>query len=494
MGATPLPRLVGAAIVLAAVLAWPAPGHAIDQRKPAGQARTWYVDNTAAPEGDGSMVAPFDRLARAERAADAGDTIYVFRGDGTARGLDAGIRLRPHQRLVGSGAPLLIEGEASLPAGERPLLSAASGPAVVLADHVRVEGLAIGGADGVAIDGDGIGDAWLAGLRVDGALRLRDPRGVVRVESTDLRARGTAALAVASTHGEGRVELDGVTLAGAGGSDDGLSLRAGGDGVLTVAVASTVLEGIAGNGFALAADGHGRLRLEVAGSGLVGELPGGTAAALAAVAREDGIVEVTARGNDLPAREAAVLLSATGRGRLRVELLANVVGGPGAARGVVLLLGDAGEAALTLDGNRITGQRGEAVYAVTGGQSSLGIAARDNDLASGAALGNGPFPALLVEGRDTGRACLTLADNRFAGGASPAPSAVLRQRDASALAVGGYSPAAAGDLTQRLAANNRIGRAEVESDRPLADPAGSSCLPLPPPQPAVAAATASPAT
>ena len=166
------------------------------------------------------------------------------------------------------------------------------------------------------------------------------------------------------------------------------------------------------------------------------------------------------------------------------------MGGPGAARGVVLLLGDAGEAALTLDGNRIAGQRGEAVYAVAAAQSSLGIAARDNDLASGAALGSGPFPALLVEGRDTGRACITLADNRFTGGDGPAASVALRQHDGSALAVGGYAPAATGDLTQRLAANNRIGRAEVESERPLADPAGSSCVPLPPPQPAVAAATA----
>src|SRR5262245_52328044 len=186
MGATLLPRPAGAAILLAAVLAWPAPSGAIDQRQAAGRARVWYVDNTAAPDGDGSLVAPFDRLARAERAADAGDTIYVFRGDGTARGLDAGIRLRPYQRLVGSGAPLAVAGEAPLPAGERSLLAAASGPAVVLADHVRVEGLAITAADGVAIAGDGIGDAWLSGLHVDGALRLRDPRGVVRVESTDL--------------------------------------------------------------------------------------------------------------------------------------------------------------------------------------------------------------------------------------------------------------------------------------------------------------------
>ena len=480
------------ALVLALLACWPAAASAIDQRKPALPGRTWYVDNTAAPDGDGSMVAPFDRLARAERAADAGDTIYVFRGDGTSRGLDGGIRLRPFQRLIGSGARFDAGGEAPLPAGERPLLGAATGPVVVLAEGVRVEGLAIAGAEPVAIAGDGIVDAYLAGLHVDGALRLRDPRGVVHVESTDLRAGGGPAFAVESARGEARLDLDGVTLLGGDAASDGLSLRASGDASLTVAAESTVLDSVAGNGIALSAGGHGRLRLELQGSGLVGELPAGTAAALAAVVREDATLEIAALGNDLPARETAVLLAANGRGRLRAELSANVIGGSGSARGVVMLLGEHGDAALSLAGNRIAGQRAEAVYAVAGAQTSLSIAARDNDLAAGAAIGTASYPALLVESNGEGRACVTLAENRFVERSDGAPAVTLRQREAGAVALGGYTPASAGDVTQRLAANNRLSRATVEGDRPLADPAGAPCVDLPPPRPSVAVAAPAP--
>ncbi|HXT23179.1 MAG TPA: hypothetical protein VN923_20690, partial [Thermoanaerobaculia bacterium] len=429
MGSTPLHRSAAAALLVAATIASTPLARAIDQRKPPLPARVWYVDNAAASDGDGSMVAPFDRLARAERAADAGDTIYVFRGDGTSRGLDGGIRLRSGQRLVGSGAPFTPEGEGPLPAGEPPLLSAAAGPVVTLADHVRLEGLAVSAHGAVAVSGDDVADVRLAALHVDGALRLRDPSGPVRVESTDLRATGTPALTIESARGTARVELDGVTLAGGEAGGEGLSVRVTGDAAITVAAASTVLEGVTGNGFALAADGHARLRFELSGSGLVGELPGGTAAALAAVARGDGRLEIALRGNDLPARESALVLAANGRGRLQAELLANVVGGAGASRGIVLLLGDAGEAALTLAGNRIAGQRAEAVYAVAAARTSLGIAARDNDLASGSAIGTASYPALLVESNGEGRACVTLAENRFAEGSAGAPSVAVRQRD-----------------------------------------------------------------
>jgi len=482
---------LAAPLFLSLLLAWPEAARAIDQRKPPLPARVWYVDNTAAADGDGSMVAPFDRLARAERAADAGDTIYVFGGDGTSRGLDGGIRLRPYQRLVGSGVPFAAAGEAPLGATERPLLSAASGPVVVLADHSRVEGLAIVAAGPLAIAGEDIGEVHLAGLRVDGALRLRNPTGLVRVEASDLRARGEAPLSLESTRGEARLELDGVALAAGEGTSDGLAVRCGGSALLTVAASAMALEGITGNGVALAAEGHGRLRFELSGSGLVGDLPAGTAAALAAVAREDATLEIAARGNDLPAHESALLLSANGRSRLRVELLANVVGGAGTARGIVLLLGDSGQAALTLAGNRIAGQRAEAVYAVAAAQTSLGIAARDNDLASGAAIGTASYPALLVESNGEARACLTLADNRFAGGAGGAPAVALRQREGGALAIGGYEPAVAGDLTQRLAASNRLTRAVVEAERPLADPATAPCVALPLAAPAAVAAAPS---
>jgi hypothetical protein len=66
----------------------------------------------------------------------------------------------------------------------------------------------------------------------------------------------------------------------------------------------------------------------------------------------------------------------------------------------------------------------------------------------------------------------------------------LRQRDDGAVALGGYEPAVTGNVTQRLAASNRLTRAVVEGERPLADPAGLTCVPLPPPRSTAVVATA----
>src|SRR2546423_1272141 len=83
-----------------------------------------------------------------------------------------------------------------------------------------------------------------------------------------------------------------------------------------------------------------------------------------ALAQQNGIIGLLARGDDLPARETGMLLSANGSGRLEVELATDLVGGDGCARDVVLLLGDGSEASLRLTGSRLAGQRGEAFYAV----------------------------------------------------------------------------------------------------------------------------------
>src|SRR6185503_7610314 len=139
--------------------------------------------------------------------------------------------------------PLEVAGEAPLVAGQRPLLSAASGPVVVLADHSRVEGLAIVAAGPVAIAGEDVGEVHLAGLQVDGALRLRNPTGLVRVEASDLRARGEAPLSVESKRGEARLELDGIALDGGEATSDGIAVRCGGGALLTVVASSLVLEG-----------------------------------------------------------------------------------------------------------------------------------------------------------------------------------------------------------------------------------------------------------
>jgi hypothetical protein len=111
-----------------------------------------FVDNTAAPGGDGSQASPFDTLAAAIGAANAGDTIFVARGDGTSNGLAGAINLPAGVDLVGEGAGLVVAQTIVLP-GIAPLIT---GPIICAGENI-VSGLMIDGsaADGIVIDGVG---------------------------------------------------------------------------------------------------------------------------------------------------------------------------------------------------------------------------------------------------------------------------------------------------------------------------------------------------
>jgi hypothetical protein len=80
-----------------------------------------FVDNTAAPGGNGSQAAPFDTLAAAIAAALNGDTIFVARGDGTNTGLAGAVALPAGVDLIGEGTGLILP-QTIVPAGQDPLL------------------------------------------------------------------------------------------------------------------------------------------------------------------------------------------------------------------------------------------------------------------------------------------------------------------------------------------------------------------------------------
>ncbi len=61
----------------------------------------WFVDNTSS--SDGTFESPFPTLVQAQNASGPNDMIYVFPGDGTSKGMDAGITLQNGQTLFGSG-------------------------------------------------------------------------------------------------------------------------------------------------------------------------------------------------------------------------------------------------------------------------------------------------------------------------------------------------------------------------------------------------------
>jgi hypothetical protein len=66
-----------------------------------------FVNNTS--HSAGTFESPFPTLAQAENASSPNDIIYVFPGDGTTTGMNAGIVLQDGQMLFGSGMPQYLE-------------------------------------------------------------------------------------------------------------------------------------------------------------------------------------------------------------------------------------------------------------------------------------------------------------------------------------------------------------------------------------------------
>ncbi|HEX4961739.1 MAG TPA: IPTL-CTERM sorting domain-containing protein [Thermoanaerobaculia bacterium] len=133
--------------------------------------RVWYVKNNAAAGGLGRSHDPFDTLAEAETASSPNDYIFVYLGDGTSTGQNAGILLKSGQHLIGEHAGLTVTIPASAVtfngapaptnvnlvtavAGNRPLIdkAGAGNNAVSATDVIPVEivGLSLsGGANAI---------------------------------------------------------------------------------------------------------------------------------------------------------------------------------------------------------------------------------------------------------------------------------------------------------------------------------------------------------
>ncbi|MGE0496000.1 MAG: Ig-like domain-containing protein [Vulcanimicrobiota bacterium] len=114
-----------------------------------------FVDNTAAPGGNGGLNSRFDSLAVALLASGPGDTIFIFRGDGTNNKYAGPVNLQNGQRLIGEGSGLLLRtdvlAQTVIPQGAFPVLT---GP-VTMADGCTVQGLRIENSPGDAVTASG---------------------------------------------------------------------------------------------------------------------------------------------------------------------------------------------------------------------------------------------------------------------------------------------------------------------------------------------------
>jgi hypothetical protein len=212
------------------------------------------VDNTAAPGGTGTLAAPFDTLVEAETASAAGDTIFVFEGDGTDTGQDAGITLKNDQRLIGQGVGLIVGPAMIVPASGNPVISNGAGSGVTLASDNTVRGLTLGDCTAEGLTGGTFGLLTLSDVTIDnaigGALDLDDGTADAVLDaltSTNSASEGVRINAVTGTF----TVLGPIQIASTAGGFDGLSVvNSGGtfDFQGKTAVSTTGDEGIALSG------------------------------------------------------------------------------------------------------------------------------------------------------------------------------------------------------------------------------------------------------
>ena len=356
--------------------------------------RVVYVDNSAAPGGDGRATAPFATLAAAGAAADRdGDTLYLFRGDGTASGMGGGLTLRDGQRLLGERQPLTVGGDA-LRAASPGARSALGGPVRLAAGNV-VAGVAVAasGAAG-AIDGAaGAGDATLRDLALDNAagpgLRLDGTSGATTVADVAASATGGAALAlrdagavafgpdVTATAAEGAALAVGDTETD--GSIASLRATASGPGVDGVALARTT--------GSLTLDA---VDLAVSGRGLALDTAEGVTVSGGTVASSGGPAVLTAAASPLTAPPSIALASASSTGGSHGLDLAGLGAGSFAAAGGTL----SGHAVAELS---VDGGSGSVAYGGAIGDGA-GLSVRVADRSGGAVAISGP----IADGPDAG--------------------------------------------------------------------------------------------
>jgi hypothetical protein len=124
----------------------------------------WFVKNTSS--SDGTFESPFPLLLRAQASSVPNDIIYVFKGDGTSRGMDNGLTLQDNQLLLGSGNKHSLHttlGKITIPAftSGMPLVTTSGANVITLANHNTISGIHIDNGSTSGVFGSSVRDVTL---------------------------------------------------------------------------------------------------------------------------------------------------------------------------------------------------------------------------------------------------------------------------------------------------------------------------------------------
>jgi hypothetical protein len=328
-------------------------------------AMVWYVDNQAAPGGDGRSASPFDTLAAAEAASAPGEIVFVFTGDGTTTGQDAGFDLDGGEQLVGQGVALVVD----FGAGPTSLVAAGTPPAITGpgagVSGVGVGGVAVRGLRVVAPGGDGVFLSSVAGATIE-AVTVETPAdaGVEATGGSGLSflgggvVGGTVGVRLAAQTGAN--EIAGATFVGPAG--DAVSVSAAGAGILGVSVRDSEFFDVGGES------------LQVSGAtGFSGQ---------ADVAVRDNVVEVGVAGFG-----GGVVISGQEQGTYVLDIAGNRFGpaapsadaGPQGAGLIVVDANDQSTVRGTIAGNVVRNAAGSAgIVLFVDEDAALTVVAQDN--------------------------------------------------------------------------------------------------------------------
>lgn len=188
-------------------------------RVPVGvSGRVWFARNTAT-SGDGRQDTPFPTLAAAQNAATTGETLYLYRGDGTTAKQNTGLTLKAGQTLIGEGAPLTVGGVTALPAGtQESALENTAGSGLILSTGNTVSGVRIKGTTaGISGTNFGTFTATLPAVQATSGPALDLSSGTLAASVTRLDASNPSGNGVNLVGVGGSLSVVGSGTAGSGG-------------------------------------------------------------------------------------------------------------------------------------------------------------------------------------------------------------------------------------------------------------------------------------